>query len=514
MVTTDTHAPAAGEDRFPGFGEDAPLDIPDLNHPENAKLIAQRMRDGSMDDFSQALATTRNCARPVRLSGSSVTVDTTTGEVLSSFDAGQLPFGVLHRPCGNRRASVCPSCSHTYARDTYALIHAGVAGGKTVPDQVRDNPLLFVTLTAPSFGPVHGHRGGRVCRPRRRDDRTRCPHGRPLWCTRVHGADDEINGAPLCFECHDTASAVMWQWHAPELWRRFTIAFRRALAHHLTIPSSRLGEYASIQYAKVAEHQARGLIHFHALIRLDGPADGGTGSPAPPTIDGDALAALVRQVVPTVTTVSEPVDHEDTPRVLAFGTQVDVRTVRAGSRTDDPAGPLTPDQVAGYLAKYSTKDSSGLHGRGQGRPHILALRRQCREMASRAATFHDQDHDYQRMGKWVHCLGFRGHFGTKSRRYSLTLGALRRARSRWQALAAESRRTGQPLDTRDLEARLLADDAEQTTQVIGTWTYVGTGWRDHLEQSLALAVAARNREYDLWKAERRKDRDALDTRGR
>ena len=135
-------------------------------------------------------------------------------------------------------------------------------------------------------------------------------------------------------------------------------------------------------------------------------------------------------------------------------------------------------------------------------------------MASRAATFHDQDHDYQRMGKWVHCLGFRGHFGTKSRRYSLTLGALRRARSRWQALAAESRRTGQPLDTRDLEARLLADDAEQTTQVIGTWTYVGTGWRDHLEQSLALAVAARNREYDLWKAERRKDRDALDTRGR
>ena len=96
----------------------------------------------------------------------------------------------------------------------------------------------------------------------------------------------------------------------------------------------------------------------------------------------------------------------------------------------------------------------------------------------------------------------------------ITLGALRRARSRWQALAAESRRTGQPLDTRDLEARLLADDAEETTQVIGTWAYVGTGWRDHLEQALALAVAARNREYDLWKAERRRDRDALDTRGR
>src|SRR5699024_1815185 len=42
VVTTNAPAPAAGEDRFPGFGEDAPLDIPDLNHPETAKLIAQR----------------------------------------------------------------------------------------------------------------------------------------------------------------------------------------------------------------------------------------------------------------------------------------------------------------------------------------------------------------------------------------------------------------------------------------------------------------------------------------
>lgn len=131
-------------------------------------------------------------------------------------------------------------------------------------------------------------------------------------------------------------------------------------------------------------------------------------------------------------------------------------------------------------------------------------------MAARAATFHDQDHDYQRMGKWVHCLGFRGHFGTKSRRYSLTLGALRRTRSRWQALAAKSRRTAQPLDTGDLEARLLADDAEETTQVIVTWIYVGTGWRDHLEQALALAVADRAREYDLWKAEQRKARSGLE----
>ncbi len=285
------------------------------------------------------------------------------------------------------------------------------------------------------------------------------------------------------------------------------------IARHLAVPDTRLNEHACIQYAKVAEYQSRGLVHFHALIRLDGPAAGGTGSPAPPSLTGHALAGLVRDVVPTVTALAEPVDHDDSPRVLAFGAQVDARTVRAGSRTDDPTGPLTPDQVAGYLAKYSTKDSSSLHGHGQGRPHLLALKRECRKMAQRAATFHHVDHDYQRMSQWVRCLGFRGHFGTKSRRYSITLGALRRARSRWQELAAESRRTGTPIDTRDLEARLLAEDADETTQVVGAWTYIGTGWRDHTEEAMALAVAARTREYDLWKAQRRVTRSGLETKG-
>ena len=509
---TDTTPVPAGPDHFPGFSEDAPLHVPALIRTGTPELLSSRIADGTMDAFFDALASTGNCAHPIRLAGSTTTVETTTGQILSTFDTRDLPFGVLHRPCGNRRASACPACSRVYARDTYALIHAGINGGKTVPAHVRDNPLLFVTLTAPSFGPVHGHRHGRACRPRRRDDQTRCPHGRPTWCGLVHDEDDPANGSPLCSDCHDTASAVMWQWHAPELWRRFTIALRRSIAHHLHVPEGRLSEHASVQYAKVAEYQTRGLIHFHALIRLDGPAAAGTGSPAPAALTGHDLADLVRDVVPTVTVLAEPVDHDDTPRVLAFGAQVDVRTVRAGTRTDDPTGPLTPDQVAGYLAKYSTKDSGSLHGHGQSRPHIIALQHQCRQMAQRAAAFHAPEHDYRRMHKWVRCLGFRGHFGTKSRRYSITLGALRRARSRWQELATQSRRTGTPIDTRDLEARLLADDADTTTQVIGSWTYAGTGWRDDTEEALALATAARSREYDLWKAQRRTTRSGLERR--
>ncbi len=106
--------------------------------------------------------------------------------------------------------------------------------------------LLFVTLTRPSFGPVHGHRAGRACRPRRPGQRTRCEHERPMWCQSTPGQDDPAKGAPLCPDCHDTPSAVLWQWHAPELWRRLTISLRRAslgttniYLHHLGTTADR-----------------------------------------------------------------------------------------------------------------------------------------------------------------------------------------------------------------------------------------------------------------------------------
>ena len=51
---------------------------------------------------------------------------------------------------------VCPSCSDLYARDTWQLVHAGTAGGHhDIPAAVADRPQVFVTLTAPSYGPVH-----------------------------------------------------------------------------------------------------------------------------------------------------------------------------------------------------------------------------------------------------------------------------------------------------------------------------------------------------------------------
>ncbi len=493
---------------FWGHSPDAPLNLGDLTGAE-VESIAGRLADRSMPALADTLARVGNCAHPIRLVGRSDTVDVRTGEVVETFRSSDQPLGMLFTPCGNRREDVCPACSRIYARDTFELISTGLHGGKTVPGAVRANPLLFVTLTAPSFGAVHSVRDGKPCRPRAKVGV--CEHGRRLTCWTRHDEHDPNVGAPLCPECYDVESAAVWQWHAPELWRRFTISLRRHLAASLGVSRSALGEHVRLEYAKVAEFQARGLVHFHALVRIDGPD--GPGSPAP--IPAATLADVVRDAAATVHVTAPPVDGDDVARILRFGAQTDVRIVREAAVVD---GDVTAEQVAAYLAKYSTK-SAGVDPR-RPRPHLTSLMSACQDLAARAmdrcrfgcheraAERHpglcgDCEQDpYALLGHWSSMLGFRGHFSTKSRRYSVTLGALRRARRRFQRLTAEAQRHGRTLDTRDLEARLMADD-EETTLVVGSWTYEGTGWPRPGDEALAIAAASRAREYAQWRAEQR-----------
>jgi len=73
-----------------------------------------------------------------------------------------------------------------------------------------------------------------------------------------------------------------------------------------------------------------------------------------------------------------------------------------------------------------------------------------------------------RLRAWAHMLGFRGHFSTKSRRYSTTLGALRDARADWRRAQA---------------APPVPQDGE-TTLVLAHWVFAGTGL-SHAEAWLA-----------------------------
>src|SRR4051812_22657616 len=115
-----------------------------------------------MSDRAQALAEQMRsvacCAHPVRLRGHIDQVDPRTGELTRSLDTSEAPGGVILVACGNRRATACPSCAETYRGDAWQLIAAGLSGGKGVPAEIADRPRVFVTLTAPSFGPVHSRR--------------------------------------------------------------------------------------------------------------------------------------------------------------------------------------------------------------------------------------------------------------------------------------------------------------------------------------------------------------------
>ena len=176
---------------------------------------------------------------------------------------------MIYLPCGDRRASVCPPCAETYRADTYQLIRAGLTGGKGIPESVAVHPCVFATFTAPSFGPVHTRvspAGGKVarCRPRRKANY--CPHGRRLSCGQRHKEDDACLGRPLCPDCYDYNGRRRLERPRPR-----TVAAH----HHRHPPPARQARQAAgarvrLSFAKVAEFQRRGLIHFHAIFRLDG----------------------------------------------------------------------------------------------------------------------------------------------------------------------------------------------------------------------------------------------------
>jgi hypothetical protein len=275
-------------------------------------LSIELLQRATRDDYDRWLATALaagGCVRPVRLRGTVRNVDSVTGEVLDGLDTEDLPDRAIYVPCGDRRASVSPPCAETYRADTYQLIRAGLAGGKGMPESLASHPCVFATFTAPSFGPVHTRvvtsRGAVApCRPRRKA--SFCPHGRRISCGQRHKPTDACLGRPLCPDCYDYSAAVVWNAHAPELWRRTTIAIRRRLEKLAKAHGTRV----KLSYAKVAEFQRRGLIHFHAVFRLDGhdPAHPERAVPPHPAFTAEVLAEVIRQVASTTwfATVSHP----------------------------------------------------------------------------------------------------------------------------------------------------------------------------------------------------------------
>src|SRR6185312_8142230 len=298
------------------------------NHPIPAapitsadELISARLRASDYRDWRAQVEVTHGCAAPIHLRGSSRVLDR-DGAVLLERE------GIVLAPCGNRRAAVCPPCSQRYSGDAYHLLRAGLSGDdtKATPATAADHPRAFLTLTAPSFGPVHS----RTLTPR--------GHPKPCRCGERHHPEDPRLGTAVDPERYDYEGAVLWQAHAGKLWARFTIALRRALAAALGIRGAEFREHARISYAKVAEYQRRGLVHFHAVIRLDGPD--GPADPPPAGLELPALRAAITAAAHACSLTTHRPDG--TPLPLGWGSQLDLREVTPAARAqiEDDAGQI------------------------------------------------------------------------------------------------------------------------------------------------------------------------------
>ena len=455
----------------------------------------------SWAEFNEGMRHVRRtgmCVRPIRLRGQIAAIDLTTGELRPVYDTTtDEPGGMLHIPCGNRRKTICPPCSTVYKRDARQLVRAGLTGGKGVPETITGHPCVFATFTAPSFGPVHARRmrGKTVlpCRPRRDHKVRRCPHGRDISCPVRHADSDPRLGRALCPDCYDYQAAVLFNAHAGVLWRRFTTYLPRHLARLTGFTQQRLRALVRVRYVKVAEYQARGVVHFHAVIRLDAPGD--DHQPPPARFTTGLLCDAIGHAAAAVAITVGPDTHPAWPALtLRFGAQVDRKPIVRGDGLPGTGHKLSVQAVGNYIAKYATKalDAPGLPaGALRSSQDLAALR--CNPHYRAMITTAWQLGGGRlapartRLCKWAHALGHGGHFLTKSRRYSVTFGQLRRARTEHR------KRQRHPGGERDPWGRPID---ETTVLILENWAYAGTGYATLPAAELALASAARARDHD------------------
>jgi hypothetical protein len=285
----------------------------------------------------------------------------------------------------------------------------------------------------------------------------------------------------MCPRCYRYRDQVLFNWWASEeLWRRFKQDVARCLAQRLGFTVSSFNRCVRIEHGKVAEMQRRGVVHFHAVLRLDARAPG--YEPPPFDITFEDFEAAIQTAARRVTYTTP--DGPGTFVTLRLGHQCDARPITAADLDD---GEITGEAVAAYITKYQTKGGEDF-GLG-GRPvtpagarhlgcsaHVQRIIAACHDLAATVP-------EHRRMVCWTHMLGFRGHVFSKSRRFSTTFGALRQARADYRRHL-------------DRQARGLPDDQDdETTLLIGEWSFAGVGYETNGDAMLAASIAARSREH-------------------
>ena len=453
-----------------------------FSDPRTPEVLRRLQTPGGYEAFEAQVVGARFCRRPVRLRGS-VTRTGPDGSREELFDSAKLPDGVLLKACGTRRETVCPPCASIYRGDAFALVAAGLRGGKGVPESARSHPAVMVTLTAPSFGPVHRRSSDGACHPFGK----RCPHGRALFCAKRHAHDDEVLGQALCPACYDYESAVLFNTSVSELWRRTVIYSLRALGNLAGLSVRSVSKQVRLSYVKVVEFQERGSVHVHGVIRLDGI---GERLVAPPgAFSAELLAAALELAARRV---SAPRPGSDDGSRLRWGEQIEVAVI-----TDQDDGRR---RAAAYLGKYATKGitANGVldHPLRAGIPESLELRTHLRRLVETAFQLAlDPVHKELRLRAWAHNGGYRGHFLTKSRGFSTTFAELRAVRRNWR------------IAQKDETVIIDGDSDASAEEASSSWCFVGMGYTTVGDAWLAECIGEEERMARRHLYEERMERD-------
>jgi hypothetical protein len=233
----------------------------------------------------------------------------------------------------------------------------------------------------------------------------------------------------------------------------------------------------------VAEYQRRGVVHLHAVIRLDAVGNGDIAA----LCNTAALTAAIRLAAvkvsaPLLAGYSVP---------ARWGEQIDVKTVIDSAKSEGSTPVTTSARaVANYVAKYATKstdDAGALDRRLRGIEDldIRGVTGHLRRLVETAWKLGERP-DLSRLRAWAHTLGFGGHWLTKSRRYSVTMGYLRSERQTWQ-----------------LMRQSVPESVNSELTTVSEWEWVGVGWSTRGDAWLAQV------EQGAKFQSRREARDAL-----
>jgi hypothetical protein len=176
--------------------------------------------------------TASQCSRPINLA-----------MIRADTDTGAISHRIYEKPCGNRLADKCAHCSIIYRRDAMSVLRSGL-------HDIANSaiPFTFITFTAPgasTFGPTHRRViSGTVGKSR----------VSPCGCKKVHDEGDALIGTAIDPNVYRYDKAADFNAHAGRL---------------LAVTMQRLGRVLGrkLEYARVAEFQTRGLIHFHVIVR-------------------------------------------------------------------------------------------------------------------------------------------------------------------------------------------------------------------------------------------------------